>query len=202
MPKQLKLGVDLDGVAANFNKSFSQLCKSQGIDLPDFSTVDPPIWDYPEHFGATPEQMQEVWRLIKESENFWAQLEPYAGATAALKELSELSEKGHEVYFLTLRRGLTSKVQSERWLRECGVKNPTVLITPNGKARLAHELGLTHVIDDYPVMVREYCLHASALKPYPKVYLLNRAYNKSCKSLPCVSVDSLAEFVKSVKKDI
>ena len=195
----LKLGIDLDGVLVNFNKAFAQKFRLLGYVVPEDYDIDPPKWDWAQDCLDIPQSVvDDVWEDIKSDPYFWRRLEPLKGAQEALLRLENLAKAGHLVTFLTLRSGINSVAQSQEWLHHWGISYPTVIPTPNGKARLAFDLGLTHVVDDYPRILRDYCMHSGALKPYPRIYMVQHPYNEECEAFPLTSVKDVNEMLDMI----
>lgn len=175
--KTLRLGFDLDGVFVNFQQAFTELFVTlTGRDLFPPRPFDAPCWDYPQHFGYTDAESDQVWAHIKASDTFWQQLPQYAHASSAMYLIYALSHQRHEVYFVTSREGVRVKAQTERWLsnRLIGYV-PTVLLSDGAghKAEIAAALRLDGFIDDKyenVVAVR----HAL---PHGLVYLFNQPWN-------------------------
>ena len=147
------IAVDVDGVLANFNLGYGTIFdKNFNLNVAQHAP-NPPVWDWPEHFGATDDQVAMVWGLIHKSPHFWEFLEPLATAESDLYALDYLRSKGHEIYFLTNRVGEDCKGQTWRWLKKQGYSDPTILITSDvkyAKADICRGLGVDMIIDDRP----------------------------------------------------
>lgn len=144
-----RLGLDVDGVLANFNAGFVQVLRAvSGRALcPD--DYDPVVWDWPQHVGYTDEEVSEAWEAVKAVTAFWSQLPPLPGALDFLGKVQAWTQASptRELYFITARPGNYVKQQSEWWLRRAGITNPTVLVTGD-KAGACAALRLTHYVDD------------------------------------------------------
>src|SRR5712691_9573992 len=110
------IGVDCDGVLADFNTAFIALCKKvTGRNLfPE--GYEQHTWNYPEALGYTSEEVSAVWASIKANPDFWAMLPVYPEAYDALRYLQNLRFRGDDIYFITNRMGNCPKHQTERWL--------------------------------------------------------------------------------------
>lgn len=174
MEAQYRIGCDMDGVLADFNKAYRErLADVTGRDLIPAGFV-PSTWFYAtEEFGYTKEEDNATWRSITSDVMFWNNLFAYPDAKWFLQTLLHSLD---EVYFITTRPGRLVKLQSEMWLRRLGYVEPTVLIAKNAEAKglLAKGLGLTHFIDDRP----ENCLAVRRHSPSTKIYLLDYPYNR------------------------
>ena len=165
MVKDMKLGLDLDGVLANFNEGFRRrLISANGRDMNIQPNPTGPYWDWPQYYGYTNDEVKATWDSIRTDPDFWQYLEAMPGASAFLNWLWRIvadtnwnngrftEEHNVEVYFLTSRNhGPMVKRQTELWLLRNGWEGPaTVLITRGSKGPIAKSLGLTHVLDDRP----------------------------------------------------
>jgi hypothetical protein len=178
--KQIVLGLDIDGVLADFNRDYRRkLIEVSGRSLIPEGEV-PPCWQYAPAYGYTKEEDSRAWASIKADTTFWANLSEYRGAAKFLWALdveatiADYAGKP-EIYFITTRPGLDVKVQTEEWLGGHGVDTPTVLISRGDKGLLAKGLGLTHFIDDRP----ENCYSVKEHSPDTAVFLLSWRYNEA-----------------------
>ena len=110
--------------------------------------------------NMTARQLRRLWRHVETVENFWERLnELEPGVTARLAALA--TDRRWEIIFLTKRpktAGLTSQVQSQRWLESRGFTLPSVYVVQGSRGSIAAALGLDIVIDDRP----ENCLDVVA----------------------------------------
>lgn len=144
----MRLGIDVDGVLADFNHSFiDKAIEVTGEDRFPPRPFDIQTWNYPEHYGYTDEQVSATWNAIKQSETFWKLLPLYPWTQETLDRLYTLKCQGHDIYFPTSRVGKSCKFQTESWLSRLGFKNPTVLVTSR-KGYTALALDLDTYIDD------------------------------------------------------
>lgn len=173
MHKQLVLGIDVDGVLADFNRGLKQILfeitGERKIDLNE----EPNCWSWPTAYGYTKANENEAWDRINKSEDFWASLRPMFGAQAFLQELAFCRGAGHEVYFMTTRTGESPHLQSAFWIQQHGFSQPTVAICRNNKGGMAQTVGLTHFIDDKP----DNCLSVRGACPDARIFLLRREWN-------------------------
>jgi 5' nucleotidase, deoxy (Pyrimidine), cytosolic type C protein (NT5C) len=192
----MKLGIDIDGCLANFNKAYGNLLiQVTGVNLlpsewdshPDF----PGVWDWDSAVGYSTQDIQAAWTKIVTSPRFWESLEPLDNAKDTVKALNRLGKKGAEIYFLTHRMGLRSKVQTERWLYNLGMDYPTVILTGN-KAPIAQNLGLTFFVDDKVENV-----NAVAIAwPKAQTFVVDRLYNRENREAGVKPATSVPDALK------
>ncbi len=143
----MNLGIDVDGVLGDFNKSMMEWCrKITGRDLfpPGYQ---PHTWNYPEALGYTNEEVSAMWSAIKRDELFWLSLDGYPETPAAIVYLVNRRAQGDDIYFITNRVGVRAKGQTEAWLSGRGFRQPTVLLSGE-KGLCAKALKLDAYIDD------------------------------------------------------
>lgn len=175
------VGIDLDGVVADFNSAYINLVKRiTGEDLFPAGYVKDDIltWSYPETFGYTKAQISGVWDWIAQDDEFWFNLKPLEGAEEFLTWLHyEEMFKPLDVYFITSRVGHCVKSQSEEWLVQHGWGgsfSPTVLISSE-KGECCHALKIDHYLDDKNENLADVLTKAPKTVPY----LLNRPWNSA-----------------------
>ncbi len=185
----MKLGIDLDGVLANFNDAFADILRgiNPNITLPQASKLWPAVWDWPKVAGYTSKQVSEAWEIVKTT-TFWGTLHPLKGTPEVLKELSVLRGIGHEVYFITTRPGRMAKYYSEIWLGAHGMQNPTVIISED-KGSISRGLGLDVFVDDRAENVLD-VLDASV-----DCYIIDYAYNRSLTNMYVNRVNNVQEVL-------
>lgn len=197
--KQLVIGVDLDGVLANFNAAYrTKLIEVTGRDLipeQDCSgnTVEttPPCWYYPvDHYGYTKDEDKATWKAIVESPDFWRSIRPYPETFDFLCGLGD-----NEVYFITTRPGATAHSQSVEWLERLGEPTPNVIIARGSKGDIAKGIGLTHFIDDKP----ENCWDVYMESPDTKIFMPRTRYNQhhaNSEGITCI--DNILQFTEAL----
>lgn len=166
----MRIGFDVDGVLADFNRGFATLLsRTSGRRLATADFV-PSVWDWPEHLGYTKDEVDWAWREVERG-GFWLKLEP----TRHLDAVQMLWDHGDDVYFITDRRGVGAKRETEQWLvRHLALAYPTVLIS-SMKGALCSALNLDVYVDDRLGNVADVRQRA----PLTRVYLLDAPYNQS-----------------------
>lgn len=166
----MNLGIDVDGVLADFNSSFLKaLIDVTGRTLiPTFTT-----WNWDLECGYTEEESHRAWKEhILEVPDFWTKMKPYPHAKAVVRQLNRLEKGGMGVFFITNRMGFKPRVQTEEWLYEQGMNYPAVIIASQ-KTPIIKSLGIEWYVDDrFETMVE---LHQFDKKHF---YLLDATYNQ------------------------
>ena len=139
----LRLGVDIDGVLADFRAAFRDAARlSLGRDLP--------LESGNEQIPLSHADIDRVWAYIGRSPNWWMGVKPYEPAEVA--NLYALARSGKwEICFLTKRppsAGDAVQFQTQWWLEQQGFYLPAVITVPGSRGELANALRLDLVIDD------------------------------------------------------
>jgi 5'(3')-deoxyribonucleotidase len=190
MGKRYNVGVDIDGVLANFTGAARQLC----IELfgkPDPSAVQTG-WGF-DSLGITKEEEELMWRTIDAQHNWWMS----HGVMPNTQYVRALTQE-HRVVFITNRKDGDEKSaswpieeQSQEWLRRnFNIFAPNVIISDK-KGPIAEGLKLHYFIDDRPKNVED------VIESYPlcKTYLLDAPYNKECPVTRTFGFDSFAKMI-------
>ena len=169
-----KIGCDVDGILADFNNGFAEVLRRvTERDLLPSDVSNPPVWDWPEHYGYTKAEVGAAWDDVRRGGVFWADLKVVKGSERFVQDMPLSPDD--ELYFITNRVGLNVKHQTEEWLEgDTYVGYPTVLIAGE-KGPLAKSLRLTHFIDDKG----SNCADVILASPETQVFLLDRNYNRS-----------------------
>lgn len=196
MERKARLGIDIDGVLANFNESFRELIHTHtDVRLPAFTDTYPDMWDYHKQAGVGSTDNTRLWNIIKESNTFWKNLPTYPETYDFLQWASWLPSHV-DVYFITSRPGHTAKAQTELWLTNNGWAEdfPQTVIISWKKGLMADALDLTHFIDDKNENVMD-VLTNGPIKC--DTYMLARPWNQQ---LPATTrIESLTNFRQVVE---
>ncbi len=140
----LRVGVDIDGVLADFRTAFESAAKRVGVEFgpeqADTSASDP----------LSSREIKRIWEHVKKTPNWWVHLSPFEPEQIA--RLYELARRlKWEVVFLTRRpstAGDPVQFQTQWWLEQQGYYYPAVLTVPGSRGELANAVRLDIVIDD------------------------------------------------------
>lgn len=182
------VGVDVDGILADFNTGYIQLLGkiAPEVKFPPVGDTYPDTWNYHLAAGVTKEQNRKSWDWIRDDKRFWFELNPYEGAVQFLVWLKGFS-RNNDVYFITNRSGSTAKFQTERWLHKAGYPEPTVLLS-QFKATTCNALEVDYYVDDK----NENCKDVWTNARKTKCYMLRRPWNSPQETVPVI--DRLVEF--------
>lgn len=199
MSRKARIGIDIDGVLANFNHSFREFIHEHtDVRLPEITDTYPDAWDYHKRAGVMKQDDSKLWKLINDSQTFWKNIPAYSDATLFLEWAAWLPSEV-DVYFITSRPGKTAKAQSEAWLQKNGWGydfHPTVLISSK-KGECASALELTHFIDDKNENVLD--VYHNGPRSCALV-MLARPWNSIVEDVPRIA--TINEFRKSVEEFI
>lgn len=140
----LRIGVDIDGVLADFRSAFHRAAfKSINHDVRDVE--DPKTSEL-----LNDRDVRRVWDYIGRTTNWWMELEAYESDQIA--RFYALARAGSwEVFFVTNRppsAGDSVQFQTQWWLERHGFYLPAVLTVPGSRGELANALRLDILIDD------------------------------------------------------
>lgn len=174
----MRIGCDIDGVIANWNDAFiPRVIQLTGRNLFGAGYV-PTVWEYPTAAGYTREELLKVLDDVEHDAFFWRNLECYHGEQViqALDTLNLRQARGKDdIYFITNRKGVFAKWQTERWLKSHGMSDPTVLLTKN-KGLACAALELDAYIDDNLDNVKDVVIQCSILC---QPFLCDRPWNQT-----------------------
>ena len=141
----LRLGLDVDGVLADFRAAFHALAASE-LGRRDVESE------------LSRGDIERLWKAVARASNWWLNLGAYEPAQVG--RLYALSRAHRwEVFFMTSRppsAGDSVQLQTQVWLENCGFYLPSVMTAPAGaRGELARALRLDLVVDDHLVNCME-----------------------------------------------
>jgi hypothetical protein len=208
MTKQIRLGIDCDGVLADFIHSYKNLINEicgDSVHLND--EWQPHLWSFVDCGVLTKEQDELVWQEIMRRDDFWLGMRPYIENVNALEGfLSRIQYASVPVsiFYITSRvtsSGMSVLKQTRLWLESFQLHRYNTAILPvvhsnnSGglppKKALVDILGLDAMIDDYAPTV---------VSLGEKGWLLDRPWNRAEQNSRTFSsqlqvVNSLEEFL-------
>jgi len=142
----LRVGIDIDGVLADFRAAFHSAASGLGLAYPPTQVGDADEADSVLSESA----IKRAWQQVSEAHNWWTTLSAFEPAQIARLYALTRQHKW-EVFFLTKRpatRGDTVQVQTQWWLEQHGFYLPAVVTVPGSRGELANALRLDFVVDD------------------------------------------------------
>jgi hypothetical protein len=140
----IRVGFDVDGVIANFNKTFRDTAARIEGGAGSHNRSDPA------GRALAADAMKRVWDHIGRTSQWWLELEAYE--PEQIQRLYKTSrERRWEVYFMTTRpssAGETTQFQTQWWLECNGFPLPSVLTVPGSRGDAANALKLDIAVDD------------------------------------------------------
>jgi hypothetical protein len=140
----IRVGFDVDGVIANFNKTFRDTAARIEGGAGSHNQSDPT------GRALAADAMKRVWDHISRTSQWWLELEAYE--PEQIQRLYRTSrERRWEVYFMTTRpssAGETTQFQTQWWLECNGFPLPSVLTVPGSRGDAANALKLDIAVDD------------------------------------------------------
>jgi hypothetical protein len=135
----LRVGIDLDGVLADFRSAFRTIASS---------VLRSELKGGEEELTA--DDVERVWKTIASTHNWWVSVEAHEPEQIA--RLFRLArDKQWEIVFLTKRPpsgGDAVQYQTQWWLEQQGFLLPAVITVPGSRGELANALRLDILIDD------------------------------------------------------
>lgn len=136
----LRVGLDMDGVVADFRSAFEAIAHGHASESP----IDPKVGNFSDG------DVRRAWTKILRTPNWWTTLQPYE--PAQLARLYQMARQGGwEVVFMTKRpatAGEPIQFQTQYWLERNGFYYPGVVTVPGSRGELANALKLDAVVDD------------------------------------------------------
>lgn len=119
----MRVGVDLDGVVANFVEGFRSKLSAYGY--PVTTLPDPDRWEMWECWGMTREQWTALFDKAA-AEGLFHQLHAYDGAVEGLKQLKD---SGHSIHVITHRAQPHAQTSTVGWLGALGIPYDSLTFT-------------------------------------------------------------------------
>lgn len=163
----IRIGIDVDGVIANFRTAFhAAAVRCLRRDVADS--------DDPESAGPlSPDDVRRVWEYIARTQNWWMEVPPYEpDQIARLYSLTRAI--GWEVFFMTKRppsAGDSVQFQTQWWIERFGFYLPAVLTVPGSRGDIASGLRLDLIIDDQVIN----CIEVISATPAKALLMLRSA---------------------------
>ena len=140
----LRIGIDVDGVLADFREAFHKAAEACGIR--NVENSDDPAAAH----ALGQRDVRRVWEYVAKTPNWWMTLTPYEPEQIArLYKLTRAA--GWEVFFVTNRpasAGDTVQFQTQWWIERHGFYLPAVLTVPGSRGQIANGLRLDLIVDD------------------------------------------------------
>jgi hypothetical protein len=190
MAKRYNVGIDIDGVLADFTGFARRELQNLFAGRPDDTLVQTG-WAF-DSLGITREEENIFWRKVDNTTNWWLYLRTLPD-TNALPEIV----RNHRTIFITNRKdgtGWPIEMQSAEWLFNFyGISNPMVVISSD-KGPVAKGLDLDYYIDDRPKNVDE----VLAEHPKCRTYIQTQSYNVNAEY--DLRVSSFNEFAAIIQR--
>jgi len=170
----MNIGIDIDGVLANFVGGAKKLVKKHfGIDMRESDHDEVKHYDWYKDY-LSDSQTNKFWKVLKATEDFWLNLQP-TKAFQPNQVLNILNSLRHSenIYFISSAlptRGLPVTKQREAWLESYGILDAQVIITKD-KVKTAKDLGVKVFLEDSPYWIDQ--LKKAGLK----VFIISYPYN-------------------------
>lgn len=191
----LRIGLDVDGVVADFRSAFqdaARRCGARDIDDPD----------EPRRTQALDQkEIRKVWEYVAKTPNWWVELRPYEPEQLA-RLYERVRSNGWELFFLTNRPpsgGDTVQYQTQWWLERQGFYMPSVLTVPGSRGEIANALRLDIVVDDLAVNCVE-VVSASTAKALMLMRQADEAARKHATDRGIGVVETLADAVSVLER--
>ncbi len=136
----LRLGIDVDGVVADFRTAFRAIAERELGIAPD---------DIEQELSKP--EVERLWRNVSAASNWWLDVPAYEPDQIE-RLYAQVRRARWEVFFMTSRppsAGDSVQLQTQVWLERYGFYLPSVLTTPSGaRGELARALRLDLALDD------------------------------------------------------
>lgn len=201
----INIGVDLDGVCANFIKKFSMFANeiygSRCHIIEDAEQVK--HWDWYRWYPIKTAEEDAIWKEIVNTRDFWTSLEVINRSQWEYFVDKIGKANNINVYFITTRTetiGMSVARQSAIWLMNNGWKYPFVIKTKQ-KEKFIENLNIEFFIDDKA----ENLIDVKQHNPKCKVYVQDAPYNRNiiqASGIEYVTVNGLRRFTDDIIEEI
>jgi len=142
----MRIGLDLDGVLADFLHEFARVVATFTDKEFDYNT-----WG----LGLTDKEMDKAWEIVRGKYNFWMSIPSYRENVFAVATHRTM-HPNDEIFYCTSRvptAGMPVMHQSQEWLKANGIYGlgTSVIVKPSKveKDEIYRAIGVTRAIDDY-----------------------------------------------------
>lgn len=205
IPNIINVGVDLDGVCANFTKKFSQFCNeiygAKCYIVEDNSSLKD--WHWHHWYPIKEIEVQHVWEEIKKTRDFWTSLELLNRGQWEYF-IDKIGKSNNiNVYFITTREetiGMTATKQSALWLEMNKWTQPFVIKTKM-KEKFIEDLNIEFFIDDKA----ENLIDIKTYNPNCRIYAQDVPHNKALldkSKLEYKRVSGLRQFADDILAEL
>jgi 5'(3')-deoxyribonucleotidase len=184
-----RIGIDVDGVLADFVNGFCDLAARK---LGKAICRIPNRWEWADD-DLTKEEQFQLWAHITTHPGWWGTLEALDKSYVTHKTLCSWYASRYDLYAITTRPGQGAQAVTAGWLMgEFDVLIPTI-ITRNAldKAKVACALRLTHFVDDNA----DNCRAVLRELPECKTRLFDASHNQGAVDLNDHRITSLGELL-------
>lgn len=194
----IKIGVDCDGILADFSKSFSKVLNEMyGDHIPIVSDPEVKHWDWYKWFPISREEAKKGFETIHTIPDFWEEIHLLIDRTTMERFVEKIGKNPQiDTYFITSRSSsgnVSAAQQTWRWLRKHGWPHPHVIADPQ-KGLIANALGLKYMVDDSG----RNCLDLVEKAPHCKVYMLDALHNRDIHHDKIRRIYDLNEYIDDV----
>lgn len=197
--RTFKVGFDIDDVLFPWYARAHEACVEAGIT----NGVEPITWRPYEEYGCSKEDWLEALDVVTLKGSLYIKHGPDEDAARALRSLVF---DGHEVHLITARGFIGhSRLISQhtvRWLEQYAIPYKTLSFT-RAKGARAEQLGLDFFIDDNEGNFRDVkaAIGTWIVPNYvPRVYILDRPWNRDLVTFDRERVSSVQEYVDYIKE--
>jgi hypothetical protein len=167
-PAPGNIAFDIDGVLANFTRGFTRIANHLfGTPIGDHPSQESWMFEDLPSLDLDKAKCDAVWKVIKDSQNFWANLDPFNPSVMFV------IEKIENKIFITNRPGHLPKEQSIAFLERWGVYGPNVIVAAD-KVPTVKDHNVVAMIDDY----EKNCFPIREAVPECYTAMLHTPYNK------------------------